>query len=136
MTTKTNIADALAEGHEVAQAPGGAYYRVMVPGTKKAAAWVLPLKKGGVRLILRTEAAPPQTLADGRFVEAKTGHSQFRLSDADAKRGRQLIDWAVKAVTPSQAEAPVLAAAKKADTPAARKPRARKPKLEVVKSDD
>jgi hypothetical protein len=136
MTTNTTheVADALAQGHEVSEAPGGAYYRVMVPGTKRAAAWVLRLKKGEVRLILRTKDTPPKSLAEGQMIEAKTGNAQFRLGSSDVKRGRQLIDWALRAATP--AEAPVLAAAKEADKPVARKrTRARKPALKVVKSD-
>jgi hypothetical protein len=40
---------------------------------KRSAAWVLPLKNGACRLILRTTDAPPKALAEGAMIEAKTG---------------------------------------------------------------
>jgi hypothetical protein len=98
MATKiTHPADQLVadmtSGFDTAEAPGGAYRRVMVG--KKSAAWVIRLKTGQVRLILRVEGTPPAKLADGMWVEAKTGHAQFRLGIGDVKRGRQLIEWAI-----------------------------------------
>jgi hypothetical protein len=132
--TQTDVLAALIEGHKHQASPSGSYERILVGN--KAAAWVLPLKKGGCRLILRTGADSNPPKAEGMWRES-TGDPQLRVTADTVAMGRSWIDYAVKLVTvTAKAEASVAVAHPKAKSPAKKTNRTRKPTLSVVKNDD
>jgi hypothetical protein len=122
------LASRLIKGEAVEFPPSKSYARLVDPAARGATAtegggsalariWVLPQKRGGVRLMLRTTSPePPKDIRDAGFTrEAKSGYAQ--LTTDDEKVARKFIAWARGVIEKAAAA-----------TPAAKKPAASRKK--------